>query len=192
MSRAIIGEHPTGHTYGVSLAAYDKQTDSGFQHRELTENGKTDSFLAYTVSALRTHHLSDEELEDRKATIASFKIQGLDYAALSLSLSPYPREESMRKGNFAEVVTAEYLEAATSANLPVYRLRYNPNVNQSMKGDDVLLFDLDSDPVRIIVGEAKFRGTPSKSAVAEMVDGLQRSHSGGLPASLPFVCALRH
>jgi hypothetical protein len=41
--------------------------------------------------------------------------------------------------------------------------------------------------VRIIVGEAKFRGTPSKAAIDEMIDGLQRSHSGGLPVSLPFV-----
>ncbi|MFQ6963494.1 MAG: Hachiman antiphage defense system protein HamA [Oscillospiraceae bacterium] len=44
-----------------------------------------------------------------------------------------------------------------------YRLRYNTNPDQSMKGDDVLLFDLDSDPVRIVVGESKFRGTPDEA-----------------------------
>jgi hypothetical protein len=183
INRAIIGEHPAEHAYGVSLSACDKQTDSGFQHRELTENGKTDSFLAHTVNVLRTHHLSDAALKRRKAHIASFRIKGLDYSALS----PYPRAEDTRKGNFAEVVTAEYLEAATSTTLPVYRLRYNPNVNQSMKGDDVLLFDLDSDPIRIIVAESKFRGTPSKVAVTEMIEGLQRSHSSMLPVSLVFV-----
>lgn len=56
-----------------------------------------------------------------------------------------------------------------------------------MKGDDVLAFDLDSDPVRIIVGEAKFRGTPSEAAVTEIVEGLLRSYKGGLPVSLQFV-----
>jgi hypothetical protein len=183
MSRAIIGEHPAEHAYGVSLSACDKRTDSGFQHRELTENGKTDSFLAHTVNVLRTHHLSEEALKRRKARIASFKINGLDYSALS----PYPHDDSVRKGNFAEVVTAEYLEVSTPTTLPVYRLRYNANVNQSMKGDDVLLFDLDSDPVRIIVAESKFRGTPSKAAITEMIDGLQRSHNGTLPVSLTFV-----
>ncbi|GHV47438.1 hypothetical protein FACS189499_04950 [Clostridia bacterium] len=183
MSRAIIGEHPTGHTYGVSLAACDKKTDSEFQHRELTENGKIDSFLAHTVNALRLHHLSDEALERRKVHIASFKIKGLDYSRLS----PYPRDDNVRKGNFAEVVTAEYLEATTSTSLPVYRLRYNTNVNQSMKGDDVLLFDLDSDPIRIIVAESKFRKIPSTAPIKEMIDGLQRSHSGALPVSLTFV-----
>ena len=56
-----------------------------------------------------------------------------------------------------------------------------------MKGDDVLTFDLDSNPVRIIVGEAKFRATSSKAAITEIVEALERSHRGGLPASLQFV-----
>jgi hypothetical protein len=56
-----------------------------------------------------------------------------------------------------------------------------------MKGDDVLAFDLDSDPVRVLVGEAKFRGTPSKAVVEEIVGSLQKSHAGNIPASLQFV-----
>ena len=44
-----------------------------------------------------------------------------------------------------------------------------------MKSDDVLLFDLDAAPVRIIVGESKFRTTPDKQAVVDIVDGLVRS-----------------
>jgi hypothetical protein len=56
-----------------------------------------------------------------------------------------------------------------------------------MKGDDVLAFDLGADPVRIIVGEAKFRGTSSKKAVTDIVESLERSFRGGLPASLQFV-----
>lgn len=68
--------------------------------------------------------------------------------------------------------------------LPVYRLRYNTNPDQSMKDDDVLLFDLDSDPVRIIVGESKFRGIPDKQSVIDIVDGLVRSYKAGLPSLL--------
>ncbi len=34
------------------------------------------------------------------------------------------------------VFLAEYIVAESEASLPVYRLRYNPNVEQSMKGDD--------------------------------------------------------
>jgi hypothetical protein len=56
-----------------------------------------------------------------------------------------------------------------------------------MKGDDVLAFDLDVRPPKIIVGEAKFRGTSSSAAVREIVEGLLRSSRGGIPASLQFV-----
>jgi hypothetical protein len=56
-----------------------------------------------------------------------------------------------------------------------------------MKGDDVLAFDLDSNPVRILVGEAKFRSTSQKAVVGELIEALERSHSGNVPASLQFV-----
>lgn len=82
---------------------------------------------------------------------------------------------------------AEYITVARDTSLSLYRLRYNPNVDQSMKGDDVLAFDLDSDPVRVIVGEAKFRATSTKDSAQEIVSGLVRSFKSGLPASLQFV-----
>jgi hypothetical protein len=85
------------------------------------------------------------------------------------------------------VFLAEYICAASGACLPVYRLRYNPNIEQSMKGDDVLAFDFTSKRPHIIIGEAKFRGTPSKKAIQDIVSGLVRSHQAGLPASLQFV-----
>ena len=46
---------------------------------------------------------------------------------------------------------------------------------------------MDSNPVRIIVGESKFRGVPDKQAVIDIVDGLVRSNRAGLPVSLMFV-----
>jgi len=183
MSKQIIGKHPNGHAYGISLTACDKATTSGVLHRKLSENGNRDIFMNFTAKALKTHHISPSALERRKEKINLFRIRGLDISRLS----PYPTNNKTQSGNFAEVVIAEYLSAATSASLPVYRLRYNPNVDQSMKGDDVLLFDLDSDPVRIIVSESKFRGIPSKDAVIEITDGLIRSNKGSLPTSLMFV-----
>jgi len=41
--------------------------------------------------------------------------------------------------------------------------------------------------VRVIVGEAKYRSTSDARVVRELVDSLERSHKGGLPASLQFV-----
>lgn len=179
----ILNDHPTGtHPLAVSLLSTDVTTACGIAHRKLEENGHNDVLLDFIVPALRTHHVSLEALQRRSDLINSLGI-----ANAQILPSPFPQNSTTQKGNFAEVLLAEYLTSTTEAQLPVYRLRYNPNVEQSMKGDDVLLFDLDSDPVRIIVGEAKFRGTPTKKAVIEMIGGLVRSNKSGLPVSLMFV-----
>jgi len=182
MDRAILNEHPKTHPYGVSLSVTDN-SKVGVQYRALSENENRDLFMNFTVEKLKTHHLSDKAWERRKLSIESLRIKNLPLS----NSCPYPVADNTRRGNFAEVVLAEYLQAATSAKLPVYRLRYNPNINQSMKGDDVLLFDLDSEPPRIIVGESKFRTTPNKKAVTEILDGLKRSYNGRVPISLQFV-----
>lgn len=179
----IIGPHPIGsHPFACALIANDEYTLSGKPHRALKENGNNDALIEFMVSALRQHHISPEAYERRKAILRELNIQN----APALP-SPYPSNFTTQKGNFAEVFLAEYLSASSSASLPIYRLRYNTNPDQSMKGDDVLMFDLDSDPVRVIVGEAKFRTAPSKQSVTDMVDGLIRSNKAGLPISLFFV-----
>lgn len=181
--RAILSPHPSAsHAYGQSLIAEDYATNSGTPHRKLIGNENTDNFLDFTVQALQQHHTAPQKLQRIRNTIKSLGVK-----AHKCQLSPYPRSDKTQKGNFAEVVLAEYIKACTTAQLPVYRLRYNPNIEQSMKGDDVLLFDLDSDPVRIIVGESKFRGVPSEQVVTDILDGLNKSHNTGLPVSLAFV-----
>lgn len=179
----IINEHPTGtHPFAISLLSTDETTESNVDHRKLEENGEINTFIEFMVPALQNHHMSPAALERRRDLIESLRIQNAP-----IPLSRFPHTDKTRKGNFAEVFLAEYLLSTTDARLPVYRLRYNPNVEQSMKGDDVLLFDLDSDPVRIIVGEAKFRETPNRQAVIDTIDGLVRSNRVGLPVSLMFV-----
>ncbi|MGF6990528.1 hypothetical protein M2150_001793 [Lachnospiraceae bacterium PM6-15] len=179
---SILRNPVSGHPLDQTLTSNDSKTTSGVEHRELMENGNNDPFVEYMKPAIERHHLSPDALRRHKEMVETLKIKGL-----SIPVSAYPKDLNTRKGNFAEVVLAEYLTVTTDAELPVYRLRYTTNPEQSLKGDDVLLFDLDSDPVRVIVGESKFRGTPSKAAVVEMVDGLLRSNKAGLPISLMFV-----
>jgi hypothetical protein len=170
----------------VSLTAKDGKTASKALHRALAEK---DGSRAAAVKALRTmlvnHHASPEALKRTKAHREAMKRLGLD--AEQAQLRRFPTNPSTQKGNLAEIVLAEYVVAASGLKLPVYRLRYNPNVDQSMKGDDVLAFDLDANPPRILVGEAKFRGVSSAASVKEIVAGLLRSYKGGVPASLQFV-----
>lgn len=180
----IIKDHPLGdRPFAVSLLSADEKTLGDIDHRVLTESGQNEAFLEHMTTALQEHHNSPDSLQRHQELIESFRIAN----APPPPLSRYPKSFTTRKGNFAEIFLAEYLSATTETQLPIYRLRYNPNPDQSMKGDDVLLFDLDSDPVRIIVGESKFRSTPTKEAVIEIVDGLIRSNKAGLPTSLMFI-----
>lgn len=155
-------------------------------HRALAEKAGT---RAATVKSLRAllvqHHASPEALKRTEQHREVMKSLGLD--AEQARLRRFPTNTATQKGNLAEIVLAEYVVAASGVVLPVYRLHYNPNVDQSMKGDDVLAFDLDVRPARIVVGEAKFRGTSSAAAVKEIVEGLLRSYKSGVPASLQFV-----
>lgn len=183
----ILGDHPTDcHAFGVLLTASDGSTESGVPHRELSEcDGQRKAIVEYIREMLVRHHVSPEAIERDRLRRAA--MQHLGFEDDQSRMRRFPTNPSTQKGNLAEVVLSEYIAAANEVSLPVYRLRYNPNVEQAMKGDDVLAFDLDSDPVRVIVGESKFRTISSKAAVMDIVEGLVRSYKGGIPASLQFV-----
>jgi hypothetical protein len=183
----LLGDHPViRHPLGDVLNARDRKTETQVPHRALSEKeGKRAAIVASIREMLLRHHASPAALKRIQQHREAMKRLGFEMEQSKLRL--FPTNPSTRKGNLAEVVLAEYVVAANGVTLPLYRLRYNPNVDQSMKGDDVLAFDLDTDPVRVIVGEAKFRGASSAAAVKEIVDGLVRSYKGGVPISLQFV-----
>jgi len=164
------------------LAGVDSQTSSKRQHRQLTEKpGRRADAIEWLRAALVRHHAGAEKRQRLQEMNQALQRQGFP------PRSVYPVNQNTRKGNLAEVVLAEYVVASEELSLPVYRLRYNPNVDQSMKGDDVLAFDLGSSPMRILVGESKFRATPRREHVEEIVAGLLRSHHAQIPVSLQFV-----
>lgn len=179
-----IGDHPAPpHPLGIHFDHADGHSAHGVPTRALSESDSDlDQFVKVMRTWIRDHHARPEDLardaERRKA---------LARQGFKLEKSRFPRDPNTQKGNWTEIFLCEYVKSSCQAGIPVYRLRYNPNIEQSMKGDDVLAFDLDSHPVRIIVGEAKFRATSSKAGVEEIVAALERSHRGGLPASLQFV-----
>jgi len=185
--RPVLGAHPVPpHPFGEVFDAKDGLTANKVPHRALVER---DGLREATVRRLREmlvrHHVGPDALRRSEEQREALKRLGFDVG--QARLGRFPVNPTTRKGNLAEVVLAEYVVATNAVALPVYRLRYNPNVDQSMKGDDVLAFDLDTTPPRVLVGEAKFRGTSSTAAVKEIVEGLVRSFKGGLPASLQFV-----
>lgn len=179
----LIGVHPkVPHPCGT-LSAKDGLTHHQLAHRQLDATTLDEAgFAEATGQWLVNHHLSDESVKRDRARRDALERLGLKDPTTRL-----PSNDSTQKGNWAEILLAEYVQASNRFTLPVYRLRYNPNVDQSMKGDDVLAFDFHSQPIRILVGEAKFRSTPSKTVVEEIIASLERSHHGNVPASLQFV-----
>ena len=182
--KKVVGPHlASTHPISERFSYADGHSQHGVPTRALSEtNSDVDQFVAAMREYLRTHHSSPESLERDRQRRKAYARQGL-----VLPHTRFPTNPTTRKGNWAEIFLSEYVATSCNADLHVYRLRYNPNIDQSMKGDDVLAFDLDANPVRIIVGEAKFRGRSSKKAVIDIVESLERSFQGGLPASLQFV-----
>ena len=103
----------------------------------------------------------------------------------SFQLMKIPTHEDTKTGNATEIILTNYVRATSGLELLAYKLMYNPNVDQSIKGDDCLLFNKDNLTEKIIVGEAKFRGIPAPQAIRDIVsnsDGVKK-----LPISLPFI-----
>ena len=62
--------------------------------------------------------------------------------------------------------------------IKVYKLKYNPNVDQAIKGDDTLMVDLfeenGNEKIKIYLGESKFRTTPQKNVVEDITKSLNK------------------
>ena len=170
----ILGSHPVS-GFGSCTNSNDTHTSVNVPHRELqAQIDRIPDMTSELRAALVKHHIHPKVERELKQ---------LGYQVCNM----FPTKHETQKGNLGEVFLAEYITSCSSASLPVYKLRYNLNVNESMKGDDVIAFDFESNPVRIIVGEAKFRTTPDKKTVIDIVRSLLKSHSNQISVSLPFI-----
>lgn len=157
-------------------------TYTKFQHVPLAEvvNSRNLVFnpLAETVFI---HHNDPEELRDNLFV--------LGYTETMEALDKRPRTTKTRKGNFGEILASEYLRQVEGYCIPIYRLRYNPNPESAMKGDDVLAFkfgDSDGKGREILIAEVKVRNTFATQVITEAYSQLQYGHRP-CPKSLPFV-----
>lgn len=179
----LIGKHPNQQNlFGIWLDCDDLPCKKGYKHRKLQETGRGRKNIIDSLSKLViTHHKSEKSIRMlRKAILAK---HGLSKTAKNKKL--LPTNYSTRKGNLTEIILTEYLRVTSGYSLLVYRLRYNNNIDQSLKGDDILLFDLaDKKRIRSILGEAKFRAIPSEAAVKAIINSMNKDK---LPLSLDFI-----
>jgi hypothetical protein len=156
-------------------------------HRQLKENTEKRALGVSKLSQwIINHHIDDDKvtrLEEKKKILSKHAFNEVLKAQQLI-----PIVDKTKKGNATEILLAEYLQCTSGLELLLYRLRYNPNVNQSMKGDDVLLFNKQDLYKKIILGEAKYRSQPDKSVVEE----ISKDFGKGLtkPLSVTYVASM--
>lgn len=120
-------------------------------------------------------------------------LQQIGYPKVSLAInnSSLPQHQNTCTGNLMEILACE-LSKRNGYEFPILKLRFNPNQNQSMKGDDVLGFQFstgDDNNQIVLIGECKFRSNFSTEAVSSAYEALKNGFRP-FPASIEFVATL--
>lgn len=183
----LIGNHPNiEHPIGAWLSVNDIAVTATKCHRELTERydeGNEDLIL-WMANKLISHHYSNFRLEQLKKKYTELGFE--KYAEQNRKL---PIADKVKKGNATEILLTEYIQSTLNRELiKVFKLKYNPNVDQAIKGDDTLMVDLfeqdNGNDLKIYLGESKFRKIPSKKVVDDVSTSLEKEK---MPLSYSFL-----
>lgn len=168
---SYLNEHPEENSFFADWLAsedsYIESADGMYKiHRRLNVKQNVDHPFSEIIPLIKKHHISPQRtasLEKKKKILDKYAYgQYLDSQKL------IPKTQKTQRGNLGEIILGEYLEKVTSNKLFIYRLRYNPNIEQSMKGDDVLLLNDEAPFSKVYTGEAKFRTTPSQQVIEDI------------------------
>ena len=181
----LIGKHPDADSLFSSwLAHVDTPSTPTLRHRELNPDAtKRQDAIAKIADWLVLYHVNDSKVRELQAKKRILAKHGFKPYFDKQSL--LPSFDKTQKGNGAEVILAEYLKCSSGLDVLVYKLHYNPNIEQSMKGDDVLLLKRENIKEKVIVGESKFSKNTQKGVVDKITNVM--NNSAFLPISLGFV-----
>lgn len=184
----LIGIHPIDpHIFHKWFEATDHPRKPEICHRALTCKVTPDNpeVIEWLANKIIEHHYSPSLINRLKSKYAD-----LGFPKFAEQYRQVPISDRTRKGNATEIIMVEYIESCHSGGLiKTFRLRYNPNVDQSMKGDDALLVDVITDgdgnsDLKVILGEAKFRGIPNNAVLDDIRSSLGKDK---LPLSYSFL-----
>lgn len=165
-------------------ARFEYTKFSHFEYEERSiEREHIETSLARLIHSYHTYSRTDNNL---LATL------GYPVTAQVLTGDQRPTNADSRRGHLAEILACEFTRNQFGYDLPVHRLRYNPNPDQSMKGDDILGFRFATnhqDIHNVLVGEAKYRSQYSSTAVVEAHNALYQGFRP-YPVSLEFVSTI--
>lgn len=181
----LIGQHPKSSFFYEWLELVDEPTTDNKKHRRLSEKDGTRDFAIEQISDwIVKHHIDEKRLKRLKKKREEI-LDKYGFEEYVKKQTLLPTVDKTKKGNGTEIILTEYLLETTRLNLLVYRLRYNTNVNQSMKGDDVLLLNKQKLTERVLIGEAKFRTTPGKKVIEDVTKEFAKEMR--LPLSVTFL-----
>lgn len=188
----LIGKHPDLPEFFAEWLNYEDMPiptiNPNKKHRKLSEKDNTrDKAIEQIAQFIIDHHLDikkQNRLRVRKDEIL-LKYGLSNFQDYLDTQTLFPKSRDTQKGNATEIILSNYLQKTTRLSLLAYKLTYNPNVEQSIKGDDCLLFNKDDIFDKILVGEAKFRNTPQPKGIRDIIENLEGNKK--LPISLPFI-----
>jgi hypothetical protein len=183
----LIGNHPLQpNIFAVWLASNDVAVTATKSHRSLTPliEATDNNLIEWLGRKIVDHHYSDYRIEKLKENYTT-----LGYKKYAEQHRKLPKADKTKKGNATEIILTEYIESCLNKKLiKVFKLKYNPNVDQAIKGDDTLMVDIitgeNINKVKIYLGEAKFRKIPSKTVVETIAKSLSKNK---LPISYTFL-----
>lgn len=183
----ILGPHPVSHpVIGFWLDFEDREPTETQCLRILSEKHEFyENVVSRFSDSLIQYHYPDKAILMMKKNLKKLGLP--KFAQYYEQSRKMPNNLNTQKGNAVEVLMTEYsLSAINKSDLTyAHRFRYNSNVDQSMKGDDMLIVDFSdtAHPV-IYLGEAKYRNSVSKQVVDDVLQSLNK---GKMPLSLTFL-----
>ncbi|MFC4479760.1 Hachiman antiphage defense system protein HamA [Flavobacterium chungangensis] len=184
----LIGAHPSApNQFARWMDSSDIEPTDARCHRALTSKLAADepALIEWLAEKLIHHHYDQIRIDRLKQ---KYREAGFpDYAEQNRNL---PRADKTKKGNATEILLIEYIKSCQGKPLVhAFKLRYNPNVDQSVKGDDTLLVDILTDAagtqrLKIFLGEAKFRKLPAKKVITDITQSLGKDK---LPLSFSYM-----
>lgn len=183
----LIGNHPKKpNQFGKWLSCNDITPTPTKCHRELKEliPSSEDELIEWLARELINHHYSNYRLEKLKE-----KFRQIGYPKYAEQHRKLPKADRVKKGNATEVLLTEYIENCLGKKMQkVFKLKYNPNVDQAIKGDDTLMIDIiearKMQKVKVYLGEAKFRQSPTRKVIQDITKALSKDK---LPISYSFL-----
>ena len=105
-----------------------------------------------------------------------------------------PTKISIRSGDLGEILCNAYVLEATSFSLGIKRLRWKDHRNMSMRGEDVLAFELEpkNSRLKILKAEVKSRAKMSTAVIGEARGALSANNELPSPHALAFVADRSH